>query len=89
MHQAWRVQTPVEHQITLIHGPIQVRADQLRWRRQPAKVRGRHMMGFKTFHTARRLITDIETMHMIRKGQMNCPKGSTTSVAQQFYSLTI
>lgn len=38
MHQAWRVQTPVEHQITLIHGPIQVRADQLRWRRQPAKV---------------------------------------------------
>ncbi|GAI97654.1 transposase-like protein [Hydrogenophaga laconesensis] len=46
-------------------------------------------MGFKTFHTARRLITDIETMHMIRKGQMNCPKGSTTSVAQQFYSLTI
>jgi len=52
-------------------------------------VRGRHMMGFKTFHTARRLITDIETMHMIRKGQMNCPKGSTTSVAQQFYSLTI
>ncbi|WP_431777275.1 DDE-type integrase/transposase/recombinase [Ottowia caeni] len=53
------------------------------------KRRGRHMMGFKTFHTARRLIRVIETTHMIRKGQMNCPKGTTTSVAQQFYSLAI
>lgn len=42
------------------------------------KRRVRPMMGFKTFHTARRLITGIETMHMIRKGQMSCPKGSTT-----------
>ena len=45
------------------------------------------MMGFKSFHTARRLIAGIETMHMIRKGQMNCPKWSTTPAAQQFYSL--
>lgn len=53
------------------------------------KRRVRTMMGFKTFHTTRRLIAGIETMHMIRKGQMNCPRGSTTSPAQQFYSLTI
>ena len=53
------------------------------------KRRVRPMMGFKTFHTARRLITGIETMHMIRKGQMNGPKGSTASPAQQFYSLAI
>ncbi len=29
------------------------------------------MMGFKSFHTARRLIAGIETMHMIRKDQMS------------------
>src|SRR5574343_1059949 len=51
------------------------------------KRRVRPMMGFKSFHTARRLIMGIETMHMIHKGQLSCPKGSTTSVAQQFYSL--
>lgn len=47
------------------------------------------MMGFKTFHAARRLIAGMETMHMIHKGQMNCRKGSTTSAEQQFYSLAI
>ena len=26
-------------------------------------------------------------MHMIRKGQINCPQGSSTSAVQQFYSL--
>ncbi|MEI6384945.1 MAG: IS6 family transposase, partial [Betaproteobacteria bacterium] len=29
----------------------------------------------------------IETMHMIKKGQMSCPSGSTLSAANQFYSL--
>ncbi|MSQ21574.1 MAG: IS6 family transposase, partial [Betaproteobacteria bacterium] len=28
-----------------------------------------------------------ETMHMIRKGQLNCPAGETMSAANQFYSL--
>ncbi len=37
--------------------------------------------------SARILIAGIETMHMIRKGQMNCPAGSTASAADQFYSL--
>ncbi len=48
------------------------------------KRRVRPMMGFQTFHTARRLIAGIETMHMIRKGQLSCPKGSLTPAAQQF-----
>ena len=51
------------------------------------KRRLRPMLGLKTFHTARRLIAGIETMHMIAKGQMNCPKGASVSAAEQFYSL--
>jgi putative transposase len=53
------------------------------------KRRARPMMGLKTFHTACRPIAGIETMHMIRKGQMSCPKGAVTPAAQQFYSLAI
>ena len=53
------------------------------------KRRVRPMMGFKTFHTARRLIAGIETMHMIRKGQLICPNWTLTPAAQQFYSLAI
>lgn len=33
------------------------------------------MLGFKTARCARILIAGIETMHMIRKGQLACPKG--------------
>jgi hypothetical protein len=47
------------------------------------------MLGFKSFWGARILIGGIETMHMIRKGQLNFPKGSTMSAAQQFYSLAV
>jgi hypothetical protein len=39
--------------------------------------------------SARIIIGGIETMHMIRKGQMNCPEGSTMSAAQLFYSLAV
>lgn len=53
------------------------------------KRRLRPMLGLKTFHTARRLIAGIETMHMIAKGQMNCPKGASVSAAEQFYSLAV
>jgi len=49
----------------------------------------RSMLGFKSFWSARIIIAGIETMHMIRKGQMNCPEGSAMSVAQQFYSLAV
>ena len=45
------------------------------------------MLGFKSFWSARIIISGIETMHMICKGQMDCPEGSTMSAAQQFYSL--
>ena len=45
------------------------------------------MLGFKSFWSARILIADIETMHMIKKGQMDCPAGSTMSAANQFYNL--
>ena len=47
------------------------------------------MLGFKSFWSARILISGIETMHMIKKGQMECSDGSTVSAADQFYSLAI
>ena len=47
------------------------------------------MLGFKSFWSARILIAAIETMHMIKKGQMDCPAGSTVSPANQFYSLDV
>ena len=49
----------------------------------------RPMLGFKSFWSARILIAGIETMHMIRKGQMDCPGGQNMSAAQQFYSLAV
>jgi transposase-like protein len=49
----------------------------------------RPMLGFKSFWSVRILIAGIETMHMIRKGQMDCPAGQTMSAAQQFYSLAL
>ena len=50
----------------------------------------RPMLGLKTFRCARALIAGIagiETMHMIRKGQLNVPEGQPLSAASQFYSL--
>lgn len=47
----------------------------------------RPMLGFKSFRSARALIAGIETMHMIRKGQMYCSKSQAASAAAQFYSL--
>ena len=47
----------------------------------------RPILGFKSFWSARIIIAGIETMHMIRKGQMNCPAGKTLSAANQFYSI--
>ena len=47
----------------------------------------RPMMGFKSFWRARIIIAGIETMHMIRKGQLDCPSGQPASAANQFYSL--
>lgn len=47
----------------------------------------RPMLGFKTFRCARILLAGIEVMHMIRKGQLDCPGEQPVSAAQQFYSL--
>lgn len=45
------------------------------------------MLGFKSFHCARCVITGIETMHMIKKGQLQGLKAKAASAASQFYSL--
>ncbi len=47
----------------------------------------RPMLGFKSFWSARILNGGIETMHMIKKGQLHCPGGQAMSAANQFYSL--
>ena len=47
----------------------------------------RPRLGFKSFWSARIIIAGMETMHMFRKGQMDCPAGSTASAADQFYGL--
>ena len=47
------------------------------------------MMGFKDFRCARIILSGIEVMHMIRKGQMKTEKGTDLSAAEQFYSLVM
>jgi hypothetical protein len=39
----------------------------------------RPMMGYKSFGFAHSLIAGIETMHMSKKGQLNCPKARASS----------
>ena len=46
------------------------------------------MMGFKSFRCARIILSGIEVMHMIRKGQMQ-HDGDTRTAPEQFYSLVI
>lgn len=47
----------------------------------------RPMLGFKSFRCARILLAGIETMHMIKKGQLDCLDRQVASAADQFYSL--
>jgi putative transposase len=47
----------------------------------------RPMLGFKSFRCASILIAGIETMHMIKKGQLDCPKAESSSATSKFYSL--
>jgi len=51
------------------------------------KRRTRPMMGFKSFGSAVKIIAGIETMHMVKKGQLRCPGGLAFSAADYFYSL--
>ena len=52
------------------------------------KRRIRPMMGFKTFSSAAKVIAGIETMHMIKKGQLDCAEGQGSSAASKCYPLT-
>ena len=45
------------------------------------------MLGFKSFWAAKAVLTGIELMHMIRKGQLSAEKGKDLSFAKQFYAL--
>ena len=45
------------------------------------------MLGFKNFRCARAIIAGIETMHFIKKNQLDGLKDRAPSAAQQFYSL--
>jgi len=53
------------------------------------KKRTRPMMGYKSFRLGARIIAGIETVHMVKKGQLRCPAGEKGSAAQQFYSLAV
>jgi putative transposase len=52
------------------------------------KRRTRPMMDFKDFRCARIILSAIETMHMIRKGQMK-DSGVTRTAADRLYSLVV
>ena len=48
----------------------------------------RPMLGYMSFWSNKIFITGIETMRMLRKGQMDCPGTLTVSAVNQFYSLS-
>jgi len=45
------------------------------------------MLGFKSFLAAKSVLTGIELMHMIRKGQSHFTSSEELSLADQFYAL--
>jgi putative transposase len=47
----------------------------------------RPLFGFKNFRCARALLAGIETVHMIKKGQLDSLKDQVASAPDQFYSL--
>ena len=51
------------------------------------KRRTRPMLGFKDFDCARVILSGIEVMQMIKKGQMKCTDKTPRSATNQFYSL--
>ena len=44
------------------------------------------MLGLKGFDCARRLIAGLETMHMVKKGQLARSDSLASSATEQFYS---
>jgi putative transposase len=51
------------------------------------KRRTRPMLGFKDLNCARVILSGIELVHMIKKGQVQCSGNTPLSAARQFYSL--
>jgi putative transposase len=49
----------------------------------------RPTLGFKDLRCARIILSGIEVMHMIRKGQIKTEIGTHPSAAEQFYSMII
>jgi putative transposase len=49
----------------------------------------RPMPGFKDFRCARIILSGIEVMHMIRKGQMKTEDGAYSSATGQFHSMLV
>ena len=47
------------------------------------------MLGLKSLWSASSILARIETMHMIRKAQLDCPNAQASSPASQFYSLAV
>ena len=47
------------------------------------------MLGFKDFRCARIILSGIEVMHMIRKGQMKTENRTHPSAAEQFHSMVM
>ncbi|MGF6812937.1 putative transposase [Paraburkholderia sp. Clong3] len=66
--------------------PEKVSEQHCRQDHRAIKRQTRPMMGFRNFRCARIILGGIETMHMIRKSQMN-DSGKALSPARQFYSL--
>jgi hypothetical protein len=56
--------------------------------RGPQELSALHL-GFKSFRCASILIAGIETMHMIKKGQLDRPQAQASTAAGQFYSLAL
>ncbi|VTR53330.1 Uncharacterised protein [Serratia fonticola] len=51
------------------------------------KRRIRPMLGFKSFRRAQAILSGIELVHMIRKGQYQHSTGAHLSPSEQFYLL--
>ena len=49
----------------------------------------RPVLGFKSLRCARAIIAGIETMHMVKKGQLDFAKDRTPSASDKFYSLAL
>ena len=55
----------------------------------PSRESSDRLMGFKSFWSGSSILAGIETIHMIRKGQLDRPNAEASSPASQFYSLAV